>query len=180
MASELLIARRYAKALFEVVGPSALTDALGIVSELRNAWESSSELREAFANPAIPERSKEEIISDLAEKIATGNVQMKNFFLLLQEKGRLGLLSDIEAELQLLVERLEKILSLKIRTSREVQGDEQSQLLERLKAEYGSKVNIEWEVDPSILGGMQIESGDALLDSSVRGSLEKIRSSLLM
>ena len=43
----------------------------------------------------------------------------------------------------------------------------------------GTTVEIRAEVDPDLIGGITIRLGDRLLDASVRGRLERLRSQLL-
>ena len=42
----------------------------------------------------------------------------------------------------------------------------------------GGRVELATDVDPSILGGVQVRLGDRLIDGSVRGRLERLRTKL--
>ena len=43
----------------------------------------------------------------------------------------------------------------------------------------GGKVELTVETDPSVLGGLVVRVGDRLIDGSVRGRLERLRSQLV-
>jgi F-type H+-transporting ATPase subunit delta len=42
----------------------------------------------------------------------------------------------------------------------------------------GGKVELTFNVDPLLLGGVQVRLGDLLIDGSVRGRLERLRTKL--
>ena len=42
----------------------------------------------------------------------------------------------------------------------------------------GGKVELTCKVDPQLLGGIQVRLGDMLIDGSVRGRLERLRTKL--
>ena len=42
----------------------------------------------------------------------------------------------------------------------------------------GGRVDISLQVDPDILGGVMVRIGDRLIDGSVRGRLERLRTRL--
>jgi F-type H+-transporting ATPase subunit delta len=55
---------------------------------------------------------------------------------------------------------------------------ERDAVRERLAAMTGDTVEIETRVDPSLLGGILVRMGDRLIDGSVRGRLERLRTRL--
>ena len=57
--------------------------------------------------------------------------------------------------------------------------DEIRALTERLEGLTGGKVELEVQVDPSLLGGLVVRVGDRLIDGSVRGRLERLRNRLV-
>ena len=51
-------------------------------------------------------------------------------------------------------------------------------LRERLTVMTGKRVELHQEVDASLLGGVSVRIGDRLIDGSVRGRLERLRTGL--
>jgi F-type H+-transporting ATPase subunit delta len=43
----------------------------------------------------------------------------------------------------------------------------------------GGRVELDLQVDPSLLGGLVVRVGDRLIDGSVRGRLERLRNQLV-
>ena len=52
-------------------------------------------------------------------------------------------------------------------------------LTARLEQMTGGRIELEQEVDPSLLGGLVVRVGDRLIDGSVRGRLERLRNQLV-
>jgi F-type H+-transporting ATPase subunit b len=56
--------------------------------------------------------------------------------------------------------------------------EEQAAVKKNVLDKIGAKANIEFRVDPQILGGLVVRVGDKVLDGSVAGQLESLRKSL--
>jgi F-type H+-transporting ATPase subunit b len=56
--------------------------------------------------------------------------------------------------------------------------EEQASVKKNVLDKIGTKANVEFRVDPQILGGLVIRVGDKVLDGSVSGQLEGLRKSL--
>jgi F-type H+-transporting ATPase subunit delta len=61
----------------------------------------------------------------------------------------------------------------------ELTPDEIRALTERLEQSTGGRISLDVQVDPSLLGGLVVRVGDRLIDGSVRGRLERLRSQLI-
>jgi F-type H+-transporting ATPase subunit b len=57
-------------------------------------------------------------------------------------------------------------------------SEEQAAVKTNVLDKMGAKTNVEFRVDPQILGGLVIRVGDKVLDGSVSGQLEELRKSL--
>jgi F-type H+-transporting ATPase subunit b len=57
-------------------------------------------------------------------------------------------------------------------------SEEQASVKSNVLDKMGVKTNVEFRVDPQILGGLVIRVGDKVLDGSVSGQLEELRKSL--
>ena len=59
-----------------------------------------------------------------------------------------------------------------------LEDDELRALTQRLEQMTGAQVRLETGVDPGIIGGLVVRLGDRLIDGSVRGRLERLRTRL--
>lgn len=173
------IAKRYAKALFELKEPSHFDAASQALNAIADAYEGHHELQVLLDNPSVPSRVRKEVVIDLISRIAPHDAQMHTFFALIFENGRIGVSRAIAHEFNKLVDEFRRSLSFEAVTSTALSPDEQHSILATLQQKLGREVTVEWKVNPTLLGGMQLRMGDRLLDGSVEGQLRKLYSAML-
>ena len=103
---------------------------------------------------------------------------MRNFLLLLIEKGRAAELEEITREFESLVAAEEKRLAVDLTTAYELSDDDAKQILAQIEKQSGRHVEATRSVDPALIGGFVLRAGSMLVDASVRGRLERLRQDL--
>ncbi len=174
------VAKRYARALFDTVSPDKLESLSQSLNTLSQTWEENLQLRAAVLNPAIPSHVREEIIADVANQIRAGDKEFSNFTQILLNNQRLSSLPQIAQLFSEMVDQLKKVLALEVTSAFDLGSDEKKSIEDRVKGEFGNVPKVSWKTDRSLIGGLIIKVGDKLLDSSVRGSLEKLKSELIV
>lgn len=66
-----------------------------------------------------------------------------------------------------------------VRTAVPLTEEQQAMILRRLQARFGQRLLADFEVDTSLLGGVQARVGDELIDDSVAGQLSALREALI-
>lgn len=56
---------------------------------------------------------------------------------------------------------------------------QQNAIIQQLRGKYGPALDVEFVVDPSILGGLIVRAGDRVLDDSVRSRLAAVQQRML-
>lgn len=56
----------------------------------------------------------------------------------------------------------------------ELDADTRQRVVAGLAKDYGSDLNVEYKVDPALLGGLRIRVGNDVLDGSVQGRLDRL------
>jgi F-type H+-transporting ATPase subunit delta len=168
--------RVYARALFDAALDE---DRLGPVrdqlAQVVAAESEVPELRELLRNPQLDPRARASAIKDL---LADGEEILRNFLLVLVDKGRTGQLEEIAREFERLVAEHEGIVNAELTTAVELSDEEAQELLEQFEKASGRKVEATRSVDPSLIGGIVLQVGSLRLDASVRGRLERLRREL--
>ena len=169
--------RVYAEALLE-----AARDAGPASTRCAASWPSSSrrsgappELRSLLRNPQIEPHVKRDA---LGAALAEADPLVRNVLQLLAEKGRLGEVEEIQAELERLIARAERVLELELTTAVELSDDEAAKVVGQIEQASGRKVEATRTVDPELIGGIVIQAGSQRLDASVRGRLDQLRQEL--
>jgi F-type H+-transporting ATPase subunit delta len=103
---------------------------------------------------------------------------VRNFLLLLIEKGRATQLEEIAREFEALVAAEEKRLEVDLTTAYELSDDDAKQILAQIEKQSGRQVEATRSVDPDLIGGFVLRAGSMLVDASVRGRLERLRQDL--
>lgn len=176
MAKSRGSARRYAEAAFQIARRDGTVDEW--LSDLEDAAETlgRQDALQVLANPAVPYEAR----ADLAERITAGRISAPalNLMRLLLRRGRIDLLPGVLHEFRRLHRRQEGITEATIVSAAPLGPSEEEALRERLTEMTGGRVVMDFSVDPSILGGVVVRLGDRLIDGSVRGRLERLRSRL--
>lgn len=172
------IAKRYAAALFELCEPASLEAVRDALKEIAELWLQSDEFQDALRNPALTSDARIGILRDLAARYPQKQEILGNFLAVLLENRRLDELPMVASIFASMVAELRKMLSLEISSAFELSEGERTEIAAKVKADFGSLATIEWNTQPELIGGLRIKAGDKLLDHSIQGSLERMRSAL--
>lgn len=175
---EAVLARRYAKALFEIALERKM---LGKVREelsaFSNLLEKDDSLRNFLFSPehsrAAQKKAVEQAFADRFSAV------FFNFILVLLEKRRQSLMHDIMTAFEVLHDRhLRKMRALAITA---IPMDQKT--LEQLRASLSKSLDMDMElqnrVDPEILGGLVVQVEGKILDGSIRRYLSRMREKII-
>jgi F-type H+-transporting ATPase subunit delta len=150
------------------------------LSDFAKAIEETPELRTVLRNPQLEPGAKAGILADLAgDGAGEEDALFRNFLELVAEKGRAGELEEIARELDRLVAREERRLTVELVTARELTDAEAGEILGQIEQQAGRKVEATRSVDPDLIGGFVLRAGSYRADASVRGRLERLRQELV-
>jgi len=168
--------RVYARALFEAaLDEKRLEPVREQLAQVVAAEAEVPELRELLRNPQLDARARAAALEDV---LAGGDELLRNFLLLLADKGRTGRLEEIASEFERLLAEHEGIVHAELTTAVELSDDEARELLGRIEQASGHKVEATRSVDPGLIGGIVVQVGSHRLDASVRGRLDRLRREL--
>lgn len=176
MAVSRSSARRYAEAAFQLGerddDADAWREALTAASEIL----SGGDVSRVLADPAIPLEDRMQVV----ERIMGGRIGERplNLIRLLLRRGRVDLLPAVAREFRRLHDRRSGITQALVISAAALDEEEMTALRERLAQMTGARMEMTFQIDPSILGGVVVRLGDRLIDGSVRGRLERLRDKL--
>ena len=171
-----VVDRVYARALFDAaLDADKLEPVRAEVAELAQAVEEVPELRELLRNPQLDPRAKAAVLEDV---LSGGEPLVRNFVLLLADRGRAGIFDDIAREFERLIAEHEGIVHAELTTAVELSDNEAKGLLTQIEQASGRKVEATRTVDPGLIGGIVLQIGSHRLDASVRGRLERLKREL--
>jgi F-type H+-transporting ATPase subunit delta len=169
-----IISRRYAKAVFELALESKSVEKIEKdLLDIQDLLQESTNLRDAIQNPVTSRAVQHAVISEILKTIKVTDLT-KRFVAVLIDNGRLNILNEVaEAYMTLLKEHKGEV-TVNV-TSATVLSKKQSTEMEKtLTTSLGKKVQVVYETNEGILGGIVIRIGSKMLDASVAGGLEKL------
>lgn len=169
--------RLYARSLFQAAREAGKLDVVHAeLGEFAAAVEQVPELRGLLSNPQI-ERDERE--AALREILADADELVRNFVLLLSQKGRAAQLDEVYRELDALVAAEAGRLTVELTTAYELSDDEAASIVQKIERSSGHTVEATRSVDPKLIGGIVLQVGSHRLDASVRGRLSRLRHDLV-
>jgi F-type H+-transporting ATPase subunit delta len=173
------LARRYAKALLEIGVKQQTYDALGKeLDRAAEAFKRSPDLRNALENPVFPLEKRRLVLDDVARRLALSKT-VRNFVMLLLDKGRIAALPDIARAHRALVDEQAGRVRATVISARPLDPVLETRLKAALERQSGKTVILEKREDASIVGGLVTQLGDLVYDGSVRTQLQQLREQLL-
>jgi F-type H+-transporting ATPase subunit delta len=170
------IARVYATALFGAAKDLGKLDA--IRDQLGQFVDALNENREMQLFLFSPYFSSAEKIEGLKRMVSGAEPEFLNFLELLLEKGRMPVIFRIRRQYDTLWDKENKRLGVTVTSAIELDPEIVKRIGSEIEEQTGSTVELQSRVDPDILGGLVVQVGNMVLDTSIRNRLEKLRKSV--
>lgn len=172
----------YAKAIFEIALAddtisewSALLRSVAMVS-------SDPQVHILFGNPSISKEQLADFFIDICFKLLSSdaiNTKAKSFIKLLSEYRRLDLISGIAFVFEQLVAEHQNVLNAQVTSAYPLNEKSENDLMAALRKRFGRDVNLTYNTDKNLMGGVVIRVGDLVIDSSIRDKLIRLKESLI-
>ena len=166
------LARPYAKAVFASALDAASVDETKEELKIMALVSTTTEVQNLIEDPTL---SKDEVLKSLSD-LLDGSISKISQSLLnvLAENNRLNLLEAIFGIYQEIVAKHKEQKSVEVFVATKPSDDTTETIKTRLVSTYGGGTNIEFKIDPNIMGGLSIKVGDETLDLSIRGKVKKL------
>jgi F-type H+-transporting ATPase subunit delta len=168
--------RRYALAILEIAKPSGTLDHWREALDSLEGLTARSHYVEALQADGMTDERFQGIVRQVIPDVSP--VEM-NLFRLLRRKSRLSLGPSIASYYRELLDVERGVGRATVRTAVELTEEQARALRERLSQQTGQTIELETEVDPSMIGGAVIRIGDQMLDGSTRRRLLNLREQLI-
>jgi F-type H+-transporting ATPase subunit delta len=172
------ITLRYIRAILDIAAAQGKTDA--VEAELQNIdqlLKSNPAFMNLLLHPKISRLRKKKLLDDTFG--ARFSALVKSFLHLLVEKKREELIPVLFEEYKKAADRLRGIVKATVKSAIDLSDKQCQNLKAALEKRLSSTVELQFEVDRAILGGMQIFIGNDIIDGSIRGRLDKLQKYLL-
>lgn len=174
-----LVGATYGEALFELaVDEGKENELLDEVIQFRGVLSENPEFGKLMNHPKILKEEK----LDVLEKVFKGKLsgELLGFLHLIISKDRYG---DIDSILDYFVSEIKRVKGIGIAyvtTAMDLNEAKKSEIEQKLLSTTAfSKMEMHYQVDEDLIGGMVIRIGDRVVDSSVKNKLAELQRELL-
>ena len=166
------LARPYAKAVFASALDTESIDEIKEELKTMALVSSTIEVKGLIEDPTL---SNNEILNSL-KTLLDGSISKTSQSLLnvLAENNRFNLLEAIFEIYKEIVAKHKEQKSVEVFVATEPSSDTKETIKTRLVSTHGEGTNVEFKIDPHIMGGLSIKVGDETLDLSVKGKVKKL------
>jgi F-type H+-transporting ATPase subunit delta len=163
----------YAAAVFETLTVAELEEIEDQLFRFSRTVEADRRLRHALGDRDLPVVVRQEVISSLLEgKVLPATVRLARY------AARGGRARDIVSTLDALVDDAAKARGwrvARVQSADQVGEDRRDDLSQALALLTGNPVDLQVTVQPDLLGGVVVQVGDLLVDSSTRHRLDELK-----
>jgi F-type H+-transporting ATPase subunit delta len=174
---DIPVLETYVEAFMAAAGDATQKNALYQEGqELLHILQKNRSLLRFLERPAVLKDEKKQLIT----RVFKGKLSklMLNLPLLLIDKNRAELWSEIIALFIRKIEEEQGIRSAVVTSAHEIPADQKTQLQASLEKYTQSKLRIQYRLNKNLIGGIVFRSGDRMIDSSVQTRLRTMRSRL--
>lgn len=171
-------ARRYASALFALAQEGgALESVRGGLKVIAAAIAESADLRAFLAAPMYRLEEKSAALTGLAGKLGVPDMVVK-FVGTMARNGRSRDLAAAIGAFEELYMRQRGIKRATVRTAVALSDEQRSRLNGVVARHVGGEIELNEEVEPGLVGGIQLRVGSQLVDASLRAKLERLNAAM--
>jgi F-type H+-transporting ATPase subunit delta len=146
------------------------------LGKVQQAIKKDAVLRAALGDPSASTRDK---LHALNQAVAGGlREDVRKFLGMLMEAGQLDQLDAILVEFDRLVRRRPERRLARVSSAVPLTEGEREALRAKLVDRFGADLEFQFDVDPSLIGGVYLRVGDQVIDGSVVGKLAALRDHL--
>jgi ATP synthase F1 delta subunit len=172
------VKKRLARMLISRMGVEGSLKAIEELSAVKALIGKCPELKRVLEGPQFSPEEKDTVIAHLAKafSMSEGSAKYLDF---LVKNGYINDLPEIlDSALAIYMERMKKAKA-RVLSSISLGEKAEARLLTALRKLTGRDVEVDFVVDPSILGGVLVEAGSAMFDGSLRGQLRLLKEELI-
>jgi F-type H+-transporting ATPase subunit delta len=171
------MAGRYAEALFALAQERHATD--GVAADLKTFSDmiaESADLRSFLRSPVFSAEEQVKTLGALLERAGLAGTTTEKFLKLVATKRRLFAVQDMIRDYNILYDHARGVSRAAVTVAEPLRDDHVEALKNALAEISGSnRVEVAVKVDPSIIGGLIVQLGSRMVDSSLKTKLDSIR-----
>jgi len=172
-------AERYSLALYELASENnVLSQVEDQSSSILNLISSSKDFSNLIKDPTSNQDDLLKVINGISDNNKFENL-LKNFLSFLVTKRRFFYVEQI---LKSFIETCSKKrgeLKAELKSAKELSSDEISKITDELTKNFSSKIKLNYKHDESLIGGLIVQVGSTMVDTSIKNKLQQIENRMI-
>ena len=171
--------KRYALALFELSDESKKLD---VIEEQINAIlqliTASKDFNNLIKDPTTNQDDLVKVITKISDNFKLDDL-IKNFLVFLVNKRRFFYVEQI---LKSFIETCSKKrgeLKAELKSAKELSDDQIKKITDELTENFSSKIKLNYKHDKSLIGGLVVQVGSTMVDTSIKNKLQQIENRMI-
>lgn len=170
--------RKFAVMFLNAVGVEGGQKALEELALVTALTKQSDDFRSLMVSPLFSLKEKQAAIGAVGKRLGLGGQTIKFLDFLMEQHAATALPEVLRIATEVYADRIARVTA-KVITPSEIGTQYDARLKKALARITARDVEIEYEVDPSLIGGMLIKVGSTMLDGSLKGQLQLLREELI-
>jgi len=171
-------AKRYAKILLSTVFIEDIPSVISELSMVNDLMSKNKEFKSLLVNPQFTSEEKGEALRQIGKRLGLSQDVVKFITHLSELRAMLYLPEIIRIAMTLYLEKKRRVKAI-VMSPIEIIGEYEARLKSSLERVTGKGIDIEYMMDPSLLGGVLIKVGSMMYDSSIKGQLRLLKDELI-
>tara|TARA_B100001142_G_scaffold281118_1_gene292694 strand:- start:232 stop:789 length:558 start_codon:yes stop_codon:yes gene_type:complete len=172
-------AKRYSLALYELASEAnVLAEVEENSSAFLNLVSNNNDFNNMIKDPTIRQDTLTGVIVKITENSKLETL-FKNFLAFLISKRRFFYVEKILKNFAEICSEKRGELKAEIKSAKDLDKSEINKITEELSNNFKSKIKLNYKYDQSLIGGLVVQVGSIMIDSSIKNKLQQIENRMI-
>ncbi len=172
-------AERYSLALYELASENnVISQVEDQSSSILNLISSSKDFSNLIKDPTSNQEDLLKVINIISENNKLETL-LKNFLSFLVTKRRFFYVEQILKSFIETCSQKRGELKAELKSAKELSSDEISKITDELTKNFSSKIKLNYKHDESLIGGLIVQVGSTMVDTSIKNKLQQIENRMI-
>ena len=172
-------AERYSLALFELSEENNLLSQIeDQSSSILNLIDQSEDFSNLIKDPTTSQEDLLKVINTISENNKFDSL-FKNFLSFLIQKRRFFFIERILKSFIEICSRKRGELKAELKSAKQLSNEEIVKITEELTKNFSSKIKLNYKHDESLIGGLVVQVGSTMVDTSIKNKLQQIENRMI-
>ena len=172
-------ANRYSLALYELAAEANMLSQIEInVLSIIDLIEKSDDFKNLIKDPTVSQNDLSKAIDKIFDYLKIENL-LKNFTNFLVIKRRFFFVEQILNNFIEICSEKRGELKTEIKSAKKLSKDEINKIKDELSKHFTSKIKLNYKYDESLIGGLIVQVGSMMIDTSIKNKLQQIENKMM-